>query len=242
MKKTIETKFMCHVDLLYKTFSKYPCSSSMQGCPCCVKEHHKNSLTSKPLRDLLPEDIDHYSFKAMTTWGNVNNYKHFLPRILEITTQRETLVDTFVVFGKLERAQWQQWPENERNALIELIDAWWAYDLNFGPYFDDELFTEIALFKSSLPPLNIWSLEMTHESMTKFIGFLRDYLIDFVNHKGIFSKKLEPFIDEVPQQLKWIDSQIPFLENAFFHFSEHKKDLAKEISDTLYTYGKVLKD
>ena len=66
----------------------------------------KSTLHSKQLRELEDEDLARYAFKAMTTWGDVNDYKHYLPRIFELSAKRELLVDTFVTLGKLEYGKW----------------------------------------------------------------------------------------------------------------------------------------
>jgi len=42
---------------LYKTFSKYPFKSTIEGCPCCVSDSDKSTLHSKQLRELEDDDL-----------------------------------------------------------------------------------------------------------------------------------------------------------------------------------------
>jgi hypothetical protein len=37
----------------------------------------------------------------MTTWGNVDDFKHFLPRILELCIDHDLGIHPFGIFGKL---------------------------------------------------------------------------------------------------------------------------------------------
>jgi hypothetical protein len=93
LKKSIEN--------LYSVFSKYEIRSFIEGCPCCVSDRDKEKIHSKELRELEEEDLSRYAFKAMTTWGNVDDFKHFLPRILELCIDHDLGIHPFGIFGKL---------------------------------------------------------------------------------------------------------------------------------------------
>jgi len=53
----------------------------MEGCPCCVSNEDKEKLHTKELRLLEESDISRYAFRALTTWGDIDDFKHYLPRI-----------------------------------------------------------------------------------------------------------------------------------------------------------------
>ena len=72
------------VEKLYKVFSRYSLRRHVEGCPCCVHEEDKRALESKPLQNLSAAELGRYSFKAMTTWGDKDDFRHFLPRIFEL--------------------------------------------------------------------------------------------------------------------------------------------------------------
>ncbi len=75
------------------------------------------------------EDISHYSFKAMTTWGDVEDFKHFLPRLLELSATTGLAYGYEVVLGKLEYAKWNEWEETEKDAIRAFLLAWWTESL-----------------------------------------------------------------------------------------------------------------
>ena len=102
------------VEKLYTVFSRYPLRKHVEGCPCCVNETDKDLLESKPLRQLTLSDLGRYAFKAMTTWGDENDFRHFLPRIFELlVSDGELGWDEEVMLGKLAIAEWKRWPEDE---------------------------------------------------------------------------------------------------------------------------------
>src|SRR5687768_13278272 len=101
------------IENLYKSFSKYPLKEQIKGCPCCVGKQENRVLHSKTLRELSGEDLSFYGFKALTTFGDVEDFKHFLPRLFEITVEDDFAYDTAILFGKLKYADWQNWDEKE---------------------------------------------------------------------------------------------------------------------------------
>ena len=70
---------------LYETFKSYRLTGQIPKCPCgCISEKMEIKIYSKPLHELTKEDLVFYLGKAMTTWGEVRHFKHFLPRIFEL--------------------------------------------------------------------------------------------------------------------------------------------------------------
>jgi hypothetical protein len=114
------------IEQLYRVFADYPLGGPVEGCPCCVDAEDKQSLVSAPLRELTAQSLNHYSRKAMTTWGGVHEFKHFLPRIFELALcGRDLETDIEVVMGKLECAEWRNWPDGEREAVCAYLMTSW---------------------------------------------------------------------------------------------------------------------
>jgi hypothetical protein len=86
---------------------------------------------------MAPEDLSTFAFKAMTTWGEPEDYKHFLPRILELAATPHTRgglgFSLDVICGKLERAGWRAWPAPERDAIRAWARALWGRTLTRLP-------------------------------------------------------------------------------------------------------------
>lgn len=66
-----------------------------------VSESDKAALHSKKLRELENKEICGYAFSAITTWGDLNDFKHYLPRIFELAAANKLMVNTFVILDKL---------------------------------------------------------------------------------------------------------------------------------------------
>ena len=103
---------------LYRVFKPYQVRRHPEGCPCCVSDADKRRLFSKPLTELSPEDLGRFAWKVLTTWGTVEDLKHFLPRLLELVALDEcTPFETEVLFGKLRLGGWTAWPDSQRESL-----------------------------------------------------------------------------------------------------------------------------
>ncbi|MDX8492258.1 hypothetical protein RFN29_11760 [Mesorhizobium sp. VK22B] len=111
------------IDDCYAAFASYPPPRKLHVSPLRDSVAILESLTSAPLRELTGEQIGPYAGWAMTTVGDVADYKHFLPRILEQAV-RESLwtgTDPPIIANRLKMAQWQDWPDAERGAIRALF-------------------------------------------------------------------------------------------------------------------------
>jgi len=230
-------EFDIALEVLYNTFATYPLNSTIEGCPCCVSDTDKSTLHSKQLKELENEDISRYAFKAMTTWGVVNDFKHYLPRIFELAAKRKLIVDTFVILGKLEYGNWINWNQTEQDAIKKFLIAWWTYDINTSRYFNDSLFLEIQKLLKDIPVLlNKWNLELDSQGFKNFVELI-DYHYYDLNHKSGIFKKLTKY--ELDLLLKWIKSNSNKLEEGFFEFERKDKEFAERVSNTLYMFERI---
>ena len=130
---------------LYKRFEKYPLKPKIEGCPCCGLDNDEIGLHTSTLESLSWDELDTFIFKAMTTYGDVDDFKHFLPRIFElfVTSFEDAPYDVGVVFSKLEYGKWSEWPEYEKAEVKRTIDCWLADLKGQGTEEADEIYTEI---------------------------------------------------------------------------------------------------
>ena len=229
--------FKIAVENLYITFSKYPFKSTIEGCPCCVSGADKLTLHSKQLRELEDEDLSRYAFKAMTTWGDVHDYKHYLPRIFELTAQRKLIVDTFVTLGKLDYAKWKEWELEEQKAITEFLLAWWSYDINHASYFDSEILVELhnQILDIKLM-LNVWSVEIETQGFKNYVEFVQDHYHELVGKNNTFKTLSD---QEVDFFIKWVKSKEDKLEEGFFLFEKKDKEFSERISNALYILERI---
>jgi hypothetical protein len=128
-------KLQASIHQLYEVFSRYPLAEKMDVCPCgCNRAARVDDLYAKPLRELERDRLDYYAFCALTTMGNETDFKHFLPRILELSVavlhDLRLYTDFEVVTGKLSYTRWGRWPEPERLAIQSFFQTLWRDVLN----------------------------------------------------------------------------------------------------------------
>jgi len=129
------------VEQLYRVFDRYPGLSQMEACPCgCMYSVDQASIRAHPLRELTSDDLDHYVSKAMTTWGDEDDYRHYLPRILELGASSEADDYTFVhiAYSKLNYANWRSWPAEEQAAITSFLTTRWSVGLTHNPPYTFE--------------------------------------------------------------------------------------------------------
>ena len=115
----------------------------MDGCPHCVGQDEGLPLCQAGLNDVSVPMISRYARKAMTTWGSIEDYKYFLPRILELsaTVDGEAELGTSVedIVTKLVYARFEDWPLVERSAVLAFLNARW-HDFILSPSSPDLLY------------------------------------------------------------------------------------------------------
>ena len=230
-------EFEIATENLYSTFSKYPFKSTIEGCPCCVSGSDKSTLHSKKLRELEDNDLSRYAFKAMTTWGDVNDYKHYLPRIFELTAKRELIVDTFVTLGKLDYGKWKEWNSDEQKSVDSFLKAWWTYDINNAGYFDSEILLELHKFIKDLPSmLNEWNIDIETQGFKNYVELIENYYYELGDKNSTFKALTK---DEVHFFKEWIESNSKKLEEGFFKYENTDKELSERISNSLYMVERI---
>ena len=214
------------VQKLYETFSVYPLRQKIEGCPCCISEGDEERIHSQPLRELSAEDLSRYVFKAMTTWGNTDDFKHFLPRILEILTDEDFSVSTATILGKLEYGNFDRWPESERLAIRNFLLEWWKDLIKTKPYFDHDAFIWIYKITGNLEQmLNYWETEV------KKNGFV--VLVDCIYCDTLFDFK-ELNTEDLDKINSWIRKKSELLEQGFFYFEKINESFTNTISNALF--------
>lgn len=118
------------IEELYDAFRPYRLGTAIDGCEHCVTAGMSEELTSTPLRQLTEEQLSLFSLKAMTTWGTEQDFKHFLPRLLELSYIDPLEMNWLeALFGKLKLAGWDRWPTRERQAIESYLSHWWTATL-----------------------------------------------------------------------------------------------------------------
>jgi hypothetical protein len=147
------------IDALYTVFGRNSDWSRELPCPCCGDPANAEPLKHTKLSDLTREQLQPYVDSALTTWGNAADYKHFLPRLLELSTQGDPDWDCGMVLAKVEVADFSTWSDDERTAVENFARAWWHATLEAFPAKGsaaDPILCLSIVFPDIAPYLDAW--------------------------------------------------------------------------------------
>lgn len=154
----------------------------MDACPHCVGTADVAKLSRLPLWALTPNELERYAWKAMTTWGDVDDYRHFLPRLCELavgpTVRAWYALDCDGLLGKLAYGSWRTWPEAERRALDTYFELMFMARLAEAPQLDDAytLLTALLGADGPLEPLlERWAAEPSLNAALHLARLIDEY-------------------------------------------------------------------
>ena len=169
------------IESLYETFASYPLRDDTNACSCCHNRSDEQRLHAKPLRKLNEDDLRQYAADALFVWGDANDFRHFLPRIFELTVAYgDGFEDPQVVIGKLDHAEWKYWPDVEQQSVERFLKAVWDCRLNVETheYCEREIEHWLCGFAkagSQLSPyLAAWLATDTANARLNLAAFLAD--------------------------------------------------------------------
>lgn len=131
---TPEPQLQAALDAVYAAFSGYARPKALEAAPTRNPKRMLARLSSRNLADLTSDDINGYMGWAMTTVGGVTDYKHFLPRILELAVQGPARGhmggDPESLARKIAYGEFASWSADERAAIMIAFDAAWRQALS----------------------------------------------------------------------------------------------------------------
>ncbi|MGY3795869.1 hypothetical protein [Aquimarina sp. 433] len=205
----MKTKLREAIEDLYIVFRDYKIDSLLlrkYSCPCCVTDEEIRAITQKSLKDLSGNDIGHFMRSAITTFGTVDDYKHFLPRILELMSLKSSsdLIGDFTCFEKLNYAEWETWPEKETQVIEKFFSELWYAIINdeWSSEFEiSEAFELITIYGSIKKSLELWTDSKTEisslfivEGVLNGFAFRGDDYFTKIVSKWLYSK---PILDKL---------------------------------------------
>lgn len=188
---------------LEHTFAAYPAHHPVEGCSCCV--------TTEDQAALAAGDIGRFAFKALTTWGDVDDFKHFLPRLLDHDLEQ--------ALDKLAYADWRAWPPPEQRAIEEYLAALWEERLATDEYPPaGELLLAMGRLGLDLRPrLERWRLRTDEAAMAQLAALINDDIAGSLK-PTIYNLTDEPSSAAHQTLLAWLldPATAEALEAAFF--------------------------
>lgn len=146
------------IEQAYVVFARYPRPTAWEAAPTRDGAAILAGLTSAPLRELTAEQIGGYAGWAITTVGGVDHYRHFLPRILELSARGaagQIGLAPPSLAQKLNHAGWRSWPNDEYVAISTLFAAAWPIHRETGSHHEAaaDWLCAIALLGGDVRPL-----------------------------------------------------------------------------------------
>jgi hypothetical protein len=126
-------KLTLALDEAYRVFSIYPQPKRLEGSPLKDVDGIFRDITSEPLRKLPADKLSHFAFSSIWTVGDVDDLRHFLPRILELGATTGTLIAIETLASKLKEI-WTDWPAAEQEAIERVFLAAFEYRLHRSPH------------------------------------------------------------------------------------------------------------
>ena len=224
---------------LYEVFRPYQLRNEVPGCACCVFADDQARIHSKPLKELTAEDLDKYARKALTTWGDEDDFRHFLPRLFELLPELETNAE--IVVGKLRAADWRNWPLPEQSAIEKFLLCHWLCVLaQYPPQYpapnaDDALCTAAQALDDLTPLLALWDANDTPPAAMHLADFVSCSATKYSCKSEYIDGFWEDRPDQVRQVIQWLQSQ-PLrdrIKNLLRTFPSSQPGLAAAFSEAL---------
>ncbi len=199
------------IEDLYSVFASYS-AEEMEGCPHCVTSDMIARAQAKPLRKLTGNDLGRYAFKAMTTMGSIDDFKFFLPRLLELVALEGDIGDFIeagceaeVLAWKLQYAEWATWDSEERDAVRGFLHALWE---NFLTSEFDIYEVEYGWWNTAEPTPGM-TLQFIANAENDMEPYLDDWLQSksrfAIYHVAIYALNYD-FYKEVHKPISWLMS------------------------------------
>lgn len=203
----------------------------MQHCDCgCINPDHVKKLASKPLRELEESDYVSYHGSALYTWGELEHYKHFLPRILEVHNilKGRGLIGLYEVTTKLEYAHWDTWDKRERDAITNFILLDWIEFVNNSESdMDADDLKYYSYFFGLRQLVELWNFRQSTFGLRNFINFFYDHGTEILNVRWTVQDKSS---EGVWKDLIHAEDLLGLLEIEFFKVHESDSPYAEKIS------------
>ncbi len=161
------------IEKLYALFSQYTLKGRLEFCPCgCIPKEREVQIYQAPLRLLSAEQLSLYSHKAISTWGAASDFKHFLPRIIELIFDDEfgQSAAWAALHSKFVLAEWLTWPDEEQAIIRDLNLLSWQKSIERGALFINE-FDGFARYHSLKVLFDMWNYPEDSKKLLEFVDF-----------------------------------------------------------------------
>lgn len=183
---------------LYTVFARHPLAEQIGYCDHCVGDDEALVLQQVPLRELTADQLDRYTRKAMSTWGDAADFQHFLPRLLELVATGAQ--DDGYLLGKTFRdirRCGRDWPTDQHAAVERFLMALWrqtlaAHDATFTPA--DVLEAAAEDDRTIEPLLRVWEQDPSEAAARQLAWFVGDVSVSSWSD-GRYHREVDGWLD-----------------------------------------------
>ncbi len=228
------------INRAYEVFSRYQINAPLDVCTdCCLTKSQESELISLSVPTIPYQLLYDYNTAAKTELPDINEFKHFLPRFLELTAGFEFLHHSAeLVLSRFEYYNKEEWTSEEAQIMHEFGETFFVHCLSTYPLPDLESIDSILimLHKANLNIVSLlenWHTVISKESVLHFSDFFTN---GFKPHNP---KELSsPFADSELSQLtiNWlntdarIQSFTPIIEELIMNPEELSQHKLNELS------------
>lgn len=218
-------------DGLYSVFVRYPAFRHRADCPHCAAQPGWREIFDRPIRQLTASNLNDLAASVLIPGVDVDELKHFLPRLLELHLKGELAADSEALFFTLTRGGWRSWPGAEVAALDRWLRAYWQAVLSdvalLSAFEVERGLCAIAQAVDDLRGyLNTWRSSSPSPGPTH----LAHFIIATNDARRKRGRLRDPFWDNRPTQLAqvvaWLADPVTRdnLEEAFFRDADPENE------------------
>tara|TARA_B100000809_G_scaffold238112_1_gene258576 strand:+ start:97 stop:858 length:762 start_codon:yes stop_codon:yes gene_type:complete len=163
----------------YQLFSCYSVKQPLDACTnCCITKEQESKLASLRVKDIPFQLLYDYNVAAKATNPDINELKHFLPRILELTSKFEFISHSIeVIFTQFDSFKPEQWTIEEKELIQSFGESFFRKCLKLFPLPEMEQIDSILimLYKTGIDVqklFDIWTKELNQTSLLHFNNLL----------------------------------------------------------------------
>jgi len=156
----------------YSVFSKYRANLPLDVCTdCCMTLNQTSELASMSVQQIPFDLLYEYNTAAKPVLPNIEEFKHFLPRFLELTAELQFVHHSAeLILNRFEYYSIDEWTKEERETLQCFANELFKYFLTIYPLPELETIDSIIimLYKAQVDIKEIlkeWSTIETHSSV-----------------------------------------------------------------------------
>lgn len=180
----------------YQVFKKYKATIPLDACTdCCLTKSQERDLVALSVHDIPFDLLYDYNTAAKTSKPNIQEFKHFLPRCLELTADLKFLHHSAeLVLSRFHYYDQSEWTDEERELIQDFGHAYFTQCLTIYPLPEHENIAAILIMlwetKINMESLLAsWTDSKTKESILHFNdlvlrGFRSDRQDEFVSSFG----------------------------------------------------------